>query len=82
MNLHSGARTCPASRVLLVQRVREWDWTVTRSAEAAGISRRTAHKWLSRYQAHEPASLNDRSSRPRRSPGATPVEWRSMISAT
>ena len=79
MNLHSGARTCPASRVLLVQRVRESGWTVTRSAEAAGISRRTAHKWLRRYRAHEPASLNDRSSRPRRSPLATPVEWREMI---
>lgn len=79
MNLHSGARTCPASRALLVHRVRELGWTVTRSAAAAGISRRTAHKWLARHQAHEPRSLQDRSSRPRRCPGATPVEWREMI---
>jgi len=78
MNLHSGARTCPASRALLVQRVREMGWTVTRSAEAAGISRRTAHKWLSRHAPHDPASLHDRSSRPRRV-HATPVEWREMI---
>ncbi len=79
MNLHSGARTCPASRALLVQRVRMSGWTVTRAAEAAGISRRTAHKWLGRYDDTDPASLADRSSRPRRSPRRTPIEWREMI---
>lgn len=79
MNLHSGARTCPASRALLVHRVRELGWSVTRSAEAAGISRRTAHKWLSRYQSGDPVSLQDRSSRPRRSPGRTPVEWQQIM---
>jgi transposase InsO family protein len=79
MNLHSGARTCPASRALLVGRVRESGWSVTRAATAAGISRRTAHKWLGRYQAEDPASLQDRSSRPRRHPQATPVEWQEMI---
>jgi hypothetical protein len=61
-----------------VQRVRDQGWTVVRSAEAAGISRRTAHKWLSRHDAQDPASLRDRSSRPRRVQ-ATPVEWREMI---
>ena len=79
MNLHSGARSCPASRALLVQRVRELDWTVTRGAEAAGISRRTATKWLSRHRGHDPRSLQDRSSRPRRLSGATPIAWREMI---
>lgn len=79
MDLHSGARTCPASRALLVGRVRESGWTVTRAADAAGISRRTAHKWLSRYDAEDPGGFADRSSRPRRSPGRTPVEWREMI---
>jgi transposase InsO family protein len=64
---------------LLVGRVRESGWSVTRAAEAAGVSRRTAHKWLGRHQAHEPASLNDRSSRPRRSPGATPLHWQQII---
>jgi transcriptional regulator of acetoin/glycerol metabolism len=66
MNAHSGARTCPSSRALLVQRVREQGWTVTRAAAALGISRRTAHKWLARQ--HE---LRDRSSRPRRLTGRT-----------
>ena len=79
MNLHSGARTCPASRALLVQRVRELGWSVTRSAEAAGISRRTAHKWLGRHLTGEAGCLQDRSSCPHHRPQATPVEWREMI---
>ena len=79
MNLHSGARTCPASRALLVERVRELGWTVTRGAAAAGISRRTAHKWLVRHAAHDPQSLHDRSSRPWRRPGRTPQMWEDVI---
>ncbi len=79
MNLHSGARTCPASRALLVERVRELGWAVTRSAAAAGISRRTAHKWLGRHQADDLQSLHDRSSRPRRQPGRTPRMWEEMV---
>jgi transposase InsO family protein len=79
MNLHSGARTCPAGRALLVRRVRESGWTVQQAAEATGISRRTAHKWLARHAADGPTGLVDRSSRPRRSPGRTPTEWQEMI---
>jgi transposase InsO family protein len=57
--------------------VRDLGWTVTSAAEAAGISRRTAHKWLARHSTGE--ALNDRSSRPKRSPHRTPVEWQQMI---
>jgi len=63
----------------LVQRVRELGWAVTRSAAAAGISRRTAHKWLGRHQADDLQSLHDRSSRPRRQPGRTPRMWEEMV---
>jgi len=52
---------------------------VTRAAEAAGISRRTAHKWLGRHQADDPHCLHDRSSRPRRSPGRTPRMWEDVV---
>jgi transposase InsO family protein len=62
-----------------VYRVQELGWTVTRGAEAAGVSRHTAHKWLNRHQPDDATCLLDRSSRPQRSPGATPVEWREMI---
>lgn len=77
MNAHSGARTCPASRALLVQRVRAESWPVTRAAEALGISRRTAYKWLARDAEGEP--LCDRSSRPRRRPTRTPQVWEDVI---
>jgi transposase InsO family protein len=71
MNLHSGARTCPRSRELLVQRVRRDGWSVTEAAAAAGISRTTAYKWLHRFAQDGAAGLLDRTSRPHRCPGRT-----------
>jgi len=41
-------------------------------ARRYGISRKTAYKWLDRYEASGPAGLVDRSRRPRQSPHATP----------
>src|SRR5262249_890165 len=77
MDLHSGARTCPASRALLVSRVLDQRWNVSDAARAAGISRVTAHKWLARWR--DAQTLQDRSSRPRHSPGRTPRMWEEMI---
>lgn len=76
MFLHPCARSCPRSRALLVQRVRQDGWTVARAAEAAGLSERTAYKWLSRFDEAGEKGLIDRSSRPRRSPGRTPQKLR------
>jgi transposase InsO family protein len=67
MELHKNARSCPASRILLVRRIRE-GIPVTSAAEAAGVSRRTAFKWKARYQEAGEAALVDRSSRPHRMP--------------
>ena len=66
MKLHGNARTCLHSRSLIVQRVLEQGWTVAAAAEAAGVSERTAAKWLARYRTEGGAGLRDRSSRPRR----------------
>jgi len=79
MNLHSGARSCPASRVLLVRRVRVQRWPVAQAAAAAGLSRRSAFKWLRRYREQGEAGLVDRSSRPHRMPQATPAEWQQVM---
>jgi transposase InsO family protein len=68
MNLHSRARTCPASRALLVRRVERQRWTIAAAAEAAGVSRKTASKWLGRFRLEGLGGLRDRSSRPHRSP--------------
>jgi len=65
--------------VLLVQRVIEQGWTVDEAAAAAGLSRRSTFKWLRRYREQGEAGLDDRSSRPRRMPRATPVEWQQQI---
>lgn len=71
MNLHSSAKTCPRSRALLIRRVRCLGMTVQAAAQAAGISVRTAYKWLARFKKEGRAGLNDRSSRPLRAPNRT-----------
>jgi transposase InsO family protein len=55
-------------RRLLVARVRVQGWPAARAAEAQGVARATAYKWLARDDAEGEAGLADRSSRPRRSP--------------
>ena len=67
MELHKNARSCPASRLLLVQRILGGT-PVTRAASAAGISCRTALKWKRRFTEAGEAALVDRSSRPLRMP--------------
>jgi transposase len=62
MDVHKNARTCPASRALLVRRVCELAWSVREASEAAGISDRRAREWVRRGRADLP--LTDRSSRP------------------
>lgn len=74
MRLHGNARTCVHSRLLIVQRVREQGWTAAAAAEAAGVSERTAAKWLARYRSEGRAGLQDRSSAPKRIPRRTPAE--------
>jgi transposase InsO family protein len=72
MKLHANARTCPKSRRLIVQRVNEEGWSLAATAEAAGVSDRTARKWLGRFKAEGERGLLDRSSRPNRSPEQIP----------
>jgi transposase InsO family protein len=54
-------------RQLLIARV-EAGWPAAHVAEQLGISRATAYKWIRRHRAEGPAGLEDRTSRPRRSP--------------
>ena len=66
MDLHQNARSCPASRALLVERVTKLGWTVREAAGSIGMSERRAYVWLSRFRAQGQAGLHDRSSRPQR----------------
>src|SRR5918911_1035519 len=74
MTLHSNARTCLRSRRLLAARVVEEGWSLAAAAEAAGVSERTACKWVARFRAEGRAGLVDRSSAPHRRPRRTPPE--------
>ena len=65
---HANARLTHFGRLLLVQRITELGWPPAQAAEALGVSRATASKWLARYRQHGPAGLADRSSRPHRCP--------------
>lgn len=67
MNVHKNARLTPAGRALLAERV-AGGWTVKAAADAAGISRRTAHKWLARDRLGGERRHHDRSSAPIRCP--------------
>lgn len=72
MNLHKHARLSPRGRALLVDRILVHGLRVEEAAQAAGVSVRTAYKWLKRFREGGAESLRDRSSRPRRCPHATP----------
>ncbi len=64
MDVHKNARSCPASRELLLRRVLEFGWSLQKAAEAAGLSVRRAREWVRRGERDEP--MTDRSSRPHR----------------
>ena len=67
MNAHINARTTYKSRVLILERYHE-GWSKTKIAKAIGISRQSVHKWIKRFEAEGEAGLQNRSSRPMRSP--------------
>jgi transposase len=50
MQLHANARTCPNSRARMARRVIEEGWSLAAAAEAAGVSERTAAKWVARFR--------------------------------
>ena len=81
MKLHRRAKTCPNSRLLLCRRIEEEEWSLTAAAEAAGVSERTASKWLARFRQEGEAGLEDRSSAPCTQPGRTPEDRLEAIAA-
>ena len=81
MNVHLNARMTVRGRVLLVKRIVEGRWRVALAAEAAGVSVRTAYKWLARYRAGGEAVLTDKSSAPLRLPHAKPAATVAAIEA-
>jgi transposase len=73
MKLHANAPFGPKGRRIMVLRVLEQGWSLTEAAAAAGVSDRSAAKWLARWRAEGAAGLLDRSSAPKRVPHRTPA---------
>ena len=71
---HRSARLTVFSRQLLVDRVTVLGKPGAMVAHELGVSRATGYKWVARYRAEGAAGLEDRSSRPTRSPRALPRE--------
>jgi transposase InsO family protein len=67
---HRRAKLTVLGRRLLVDRIIVDGMAVAHAADMVGVSRQTAWKWLRRYEAEGEAGLEDRSSRPARSPRA------------
>ncbi|MGH2577910.1 MAG: IS481 family transposase [Actinomycetota bacterium] len=65
---HPRARLTPFGRRLLVERIEVLGWTPAEAATSAGVSRSTAYKWIKRFREEGSAGLEDRPSRPHRSP--------------
>jgi transposase InsO family protein len=64
MKMHANARLSLKGRELLIDRVENAGWSLSAAAEAAGISDRTARKWIARHRIEGPEGLMDRSSAP------------------
>jgi transposase InsO family protein len=79
MNVHKNARMTVHGRLLLVARIRERGWRVEDAALAAGVSLRSAYKWLARWRAGGARALHDRSSAPARCPSRLPAEVTAQI---
>jgi transposase InsO family protein len=78
MNIHSLARTTPASRGLIAAR-RESGMAEVLVASQMGVDRKTVRKWTRRKRDEGEEGLRDRSSRPLTSPAALAPEWRAAV---
>ena len=79
MKTHANARLTVRGRLLLCERVTKERWTVGAAAQAAGVSARTAWKWLARFRDESIAGLADRSSAPHVIPHRTPAARVSVV---
>ena len=72
--MHINARTTLRSREDIVRLVLIEKQTLKAAAAAFSVSPKTVRKWVARFEAHGAAGLQDRSSRPARSPKRTAEE--------
>ncbi len=78
MNMHKNARLTPKGRELLIERLKRGEHPLD-VACAMGVSERTVYKWRKRYQMNGLSGLQDRTSRPSRSPERTPATLEAQV---
>ena len=78
MNVHKNARLTPKGRELLIARLERGEHPDD-VAGALGVSVRTVYKWRKRRRDHGPAGLQDRSSRPFKSPARTSAQLEARV---
>jgi transposase InsO family protein len=78
-NPHQNARTTRLGRAEMIRRILEEGQPISDLAAGLGISERTAHKRLARYQAEGPSGLENRSSHPRTVANHTATYWLGVI---
>src|ERR1700709_655843 len=81
MRLHANARLSPNGRRLLIDRLELDGWDIREAAGAAGISVRTARKWLAGGRAEGESGLMDRSSAPKTVANKTDPKTVELIAA-
>ena len=81
MKLHANAALSLNKRRVLAQRIVEERWSLTKAAEAAEVSERTAGEWARRYRRDGELGLHDRSSAPRQVWNRTPEDRVGVIRA-
>jgi len=80
--MHRRAKLTVFGRRLLVERIELEGWPIAHAAAMTGVSRQTATKWVRRYRAQGLAGLEDRSSRPHRSPRSlAPAQVAAILAA-
>ena len=76
---HPNAVLTPEGRRRMVRCVLDQGWSVEATAERFQVDAKTVRKWRDRFVDEGPAGLQDRSSRPRRSPNRTAASWRRQV---
>lgn len=76
---HPNAVLTPKGRRRMVACVLERDWTIEATAERFQVDAKTVRKWRDRFLAEGQGGLQDRSSRPKRSPHRTPAALRQRV---
>ncbi len=76
---HPNAPLTAVGRRLMVACVLDQGWTVAATADRFQVDAKTVRKWRDRYVGEGEPGLEDRSSRPHRSPDRTPRQMRRKV---